>query len=70
MNYQLRALEGSTEDVASADLPDHFAAETWAREWVKNNGVQGSYLLQSSDGHFARRVFRTNAGQWYLTPAA
>ncbi len=70
MHYQLRAAEGSREKVADADLPDHFTAENWARDWVRANATQGSYVLQGADGGFARSLFKTHSGQWYLTPAA
>lgn len=68
MNYKLRASEGSSKDVASADLADGFAAETWAREWVKANATESAYRLEGSDGNFVRLLFKTDAGQWYLTP--
>lgn len=69
MRYQLRPSRGSSEAVAEAELPDHFAAETWARDWVLANATDDSYRLQSADGGFSRIVFKTNHGHWYLTPA-
>ena len=70
MNYQLRPSEGSSENVANADLPDNFAAQAWALEWVRHNAAHSSYMLESTDGGFSMAVFRTNYGQWYVMPVA
>lgn len=69
MKYQLRANGGSREPVAEADLPDHFSAEQWAREWVKSAAGDDSYILQSAEGDFGRLVAKTKFGQCYFTPA-
>lgn len=69
MKYNLRA-ESSPQNLASAELADNFAAENWAKDWVKAHAELDVYILQSGDGRFAMRVFRTKAGQWYLTPLA
>lgn len=70
VNYQLRPSEGSSPEVANADLPDNFAAHNWALEWVRRNAVYSSYLLERTDGGFSMFVLRTNHGQWYAMPVA
>lgn len=70
MHYELRTTEGSRDVVATADLPDQFAAENWAKDWVRGNDAQGEYLLQGKGGDFRRSLFKTQSGHWYLTPAS
>lgn len=69
MKYELRVSGGSKEIVATAEQADHFAAEAWARDWVKSKAAQDSYRLEAVEGDFCRLLFKTEAGQWYLTPA-
>jgi hypothetical protein len=68
VKYQLRPTEGSNQIAASADLPDPFAAQTWAREWAQQNAAHTSYRLESTDGGPPALVFRTDYGQWYVMP--
>lgn len=68
MKYQLRAAEGAKAQAASAELPDRFAAEMWARDWVlAHPDGAASYVLEGGD--LTWTLFRTHAGQWYLTSA-
>lgn len=67
MNYVLRA-DDSSQRFAEATLPDNFAAERWARDWVRENAKQDRYVLERDGGGFAQTVFKTVGGQWYLTP--
>ena len=68
MKYEL--CEGDAKgDRVVADLEDNFAAEAWARSWVRENAKTDRYSLRRADGGAAMSVFRTQAGQWYLTPA-
>jgi hypothetical protein len=66
MHYVLRTSEN--QQIANAELPDNFAAERWAKTWVQQNGTLEEYRLEREDGNFAHRLFKTRAGQWYLTP--
>lgn len=68
MKYTLRPEASHDKTAASAELSDGFAAERWAKSWVNENARSDAYTLESDDGRFAMRVFRTKAGQWYLTP--
>jgi hypothetical protein len=47
---------------------DWFSAEEWAKNWVRNNAKKDAYTLQC-DGKAAMSLFKTDAGQWYITPA-
>lgn len=69
VNYQLRSSEEFGEEVASADLPDKFAAHNWALDWVRCNAAHSSYILETTDRRFSMAVFRTDHGQWYGMPA-
>lgn len=69
MKYNL--YEGNAKSgpaVISGDFEDSFAAERWAKEWVQSNAKGDTYTLESDGGGPAMTVFRTQAGQWYLTP--
>ncbi len=69
MKYEL--YEGDTNgNAVAAELEDDFAAESWAKGWVRQNGKSDRYTLRRADGGLALAIFRTNAGQWYLTPTA
>lgn len=68
MKYEL--YEGDAKsDAVVADLEDNLAAEAWAKNWVRQNAKTDRYRLRRADGGAAMSVFRTQAGQWYLTPA-
>jgi hypothetical protein len=68
MKYEL--YEGDTKrDAVVADLEDNFAAETRAKRWVRENAKGDRYTLRRADGALTLSIFRTQAGQWYLTPA-
>ena len=68
MKYEL--YEGdATAAAAVTDLEDNFAAETWAKGWVRDNAKTDRYTLRRTDGALTLSIFRTQAGQWYMTPA-
>jgi hypothetical protein len=67
VNYILR-IEQSEQPLAKAKLSDNFAAERWAKDWVRQHAREERYVLERDDGGFAEILFKTNAGQWYLTP--
>ena len=69
MKYKL--YEGNTKsarDALTEEFEDNFSAERWARNWVGANGKGDNYTLEREDGRLAMSVFRTQSGQWYLTP--
>jgi hypothetical protein len=71
MQYALKpATATSAEPAMSAELADNFAAESWAKTWAKSNAQSDAYTLERVGGGFKARLFRTIAGQWYLTPSA
>jgi hypothetical protein len=54
----------------AGEFSDKFSAESGAKNWVKAHGAADRYTLESEDGSLAMSVFRTQAGQWYMTPKA
>lgn len=52
----------------TGEFEDNFSAESWAKGWVGANAKGDNYTLEREDGGLAMSVFRTQAGQWYLTP--
>jgi hypothetical protein len=58
----------SAGDVHDGEFDSNFAAEQWARSWVKTNAKSPRYTLEREDGQYAMTVFRTDFGQWYVTP--
>src|SRR5579862_3586416 len=49
MKYEL--YEGDTKrDAVVEDLEDNFAAETWAKGWVRENAKGDRYTLRRDDG--------------------
>lgn len=69
MKYELYDGDAKSDgEVRSADLADNFVAETWAKDWVRANATSDFYTLERADGGLSMAVYRTTAGQWYLTP--
>lgn len=58
----------SGQPLLTAELNDNFAAENWAKDWLKANAKGDTFCLERDDGAWSMIVFRTQAGQWYLTP--
>jgi hypothetical protein len=69
VKYELRE-DALNKSVASADLKDDLLAESWAKAWARDGAKSDRYTLRRADGGWTMSVFRTQAGQWYATPAA
>lgn len=69
MKYHLHEEGNGVHPLATQDLADDFAAERWAKDWAASrDGATDAFRLAREDNRFAMRVFRTKAGQWYMTP--
>lgn len=69
MKYSLYGDAGeSRSPVLSGEFDDNLSAENWAKGWARTNATGDHYSLEREDGGFAMSIFRTQAGQWYVTP--
>lgn len=67
MDYRLYAgTAKASSALATAEFPDDFAAEKWARNWASSNGHGDDFFIDRQDGNYSARLFRTIAGQWYI----
>jgi hypothetical protein len=70
MKYALKPeTSNTTQPILSDDLPDKFAAESWAVKWAKEHAKDDTYTLEGQDSPFRARLFRASGGQWYITAA-
>lgn len=52
--------------LTTSSFDNEFSAERWARSWAADSGSGEDYDIETADGSYSARLFRTVGGQWYI----